>query len=84
MAALPVFVLVRDLPSLDGEFSAFGKLLSGMDVVTEIAEAPSEPDDDGVLRPVEPRKIERALVLLPLAVDVAEYEPTNERKDESK
>ena len=38
---------------LDGQYAAFGRVISGMDVVDEIANTPTGPAD----RPLSPQKI---------------------------
>src|SRR6266849_7204512 len=41
-ATTSLFILVADGPNLDGKFSAFGRVTSGMDVVDSINHAPTE------------------------------------------
>lgn len=43
------FIMHADAPHLDGQYAAFGKVISGMDAVDEIAEA----DTDYMDRPLE-------------------------------
>ncbi len=51
------FILVGPAPHLDGKFSAFGKVRSGMDVVDSINKAPVTDE-----RPEKPVKIKKASV----------------------
>jgi len=53
------FVLVSDGPHLDGKFSAFGRVLSGMEVADAINRAPVEGE-----KPVVPVRIKHAAVAL--------------------
>ncbi len=39
------FIMHKDAPYLDGQYAAFGKVVSGMDVVDEIAEVPTNAND---------------------------------------
>jgi cyclophilin family peptidyl-prolyl cis-trans isomerase len=52
------FVCVYPQPALDGKFSAFGRIVEGMDVVEQISRAPV--DDTGLV--VEPVRIRRITV----------------------
>jgi len=45
------FIMHQDAPHLDGSYAAFGKVVSGMDVVDEIAAAPTDRSD----RPLTPQ-----------------------------
>ena len=51
------FILVGDGPNLDGTFSAFGRVLQGMEVADAINRAPSENE-----KPAVPVRIKRAAV----------------------
>jgi peptidyl-prolyl cis-trans isomerase B (cyclophilin B) len=51
------FILVGDAPHLDGKFSAFGRVLSGMDVVDAINRAPVDGET-----PEKPVRLSRAVV----------------------
>ena len=51
------FILVGDGPHLDGKFSAFGRVRSGIEVADEINNAPLEGE-----KPEKPVRITRALV----------------------
>ncbi|HVG35745.1 MAG TPA: peptidylprolyl isomerase [Pyrinomonadaceae bacterium] len=51
------FILVGNGSHLDGKFAAFGRVLSGMDVVDAINQAPAEGD-----KPSKPVRLTRAVV----------------------
>lgn len=51
------FILVGSVPSLDGSFSAFGRVTHGMDVVDAINKAPGEAE-----KPAKPVRIKKASV----------------------
>lgn len=44
-ASSQFFIMHEDAPHLDGQYAAFGKVVSGMDVVDEIASVPVGPND---------------------------------------
>ncbi len=52
------FIMHADAPHLDGQYAAFGKVVSGMDAVDEIAEC----DTDYMDRPLEEQIIKEAYV----------------------
>ncbi|HEX7151167.1 MAG TPA: peptidylprolyl isomerase [Thermoanaerobaculia bacterium] len=52
-ASSQFFIMVADYPSLDNQYSVFGQVLSGMEVVDKIVSAKTERE-----RPVEPTAIE--------------------------
>ncbi len=52
------FIMVADSPHLDGSYAAFGRVLSGMDVVDQIVQAPRNPSD----RPLQDQRMERVTV----------------------
>ncbi|MEM7310025.1 MAG: peptidylprolyl isomerase [Planctomycetota bacterium] len=65
-ASCQFFVMTRANAGLDGSYSAFGKVLSGMDTVMRIANAPASVRlDASTGRPDEPQRIEQTYVLLP-------------------
>lgn len=47
------FIMHQDSPHLDGQYSAFGKVTKGIEVVDKIATAPTDGND----RPTKPMKI---------------------------
>ncbi|MGH7214010.1 MAG: peptidylprolyl isomerase [Tepidisphaeraceae bacterium] len=47
------FLMHADSPHLDGQYTVFGKVTSGLDIVDKIANAPKGPQD----RPMHPAKI---------------------------
>ncbi len=44
-ASSQFFIMHADAPHLDGEYAAFGKVVSGMDIVDEIASVPTAAGD---------------------------------------
>ena len=52
------FIMHEDSPHLDGMYAAFGKVVSGMDVVNAIAECKTDPYD----RPWKPQKMAKVTV----------------------
>ncbi len=52
------FIMHEDAPHLDGEYAAFGKVVSGMDAVDEIAGTPTGFQD----RPVTPQVMKRVYI----------------------
>ncbi len=52
-AGCQFFICHADTPHLDGKYAAFGKVISGMDVVDEIASTPTDATD----RPLTPQVI---------------------------
>lgn len=65
-ASSQFFLMTRANAGLDGSYSAFGKVLDGMDAVTRIASAGGTAGRDGTIRPSDPQRIDRSYVLLPL------------------
>ncbi|MDP3059061.1 MAG: peptidylprolyl isomerase [bacterium] len=49
------FIMVTDAKSLDGNYAAFGKVTSGMDVVDRIVNGPSDQTQNGLA--LEPRAV---------------------------
>jgi peptidyl-prolyl cis-trans isomerase B (cyclophilin B) len=49
-ASCQFFIMHKDAPHLDGSYAAFGKVIEGMDVVDEIADAETDYSD----KPVTP------------------------------
>ncbi len=52
------FVCVKDLPTLDGDYAAFGKVVKGMDVVTAISRVPVNGE-----KPISDQKIKSATLV---------------------
>ena len=52
------YIALADLPQLDGQYTVFGKVTSGMDVVDKIAQVKTGAND----RPVDPVKILKAYI----------------------
>ena len=44
------FVVVKDSGFLDGQYTAFGKVISGMDVADQIVNAPRDNNDNPIER----------------------------------
>jgi peptidyl-prolyl cis-trans isomerase B (cyclophilin B) len=59
------FIVTAPSLHLDGQYSAFGKAIYGMDTVMRIAHAPGTPLRAGGNQPTEPQRIEHTYVLLP-------------------
>ncbi len=57
-ASSQFFIMHQDAPHLDGNYAAFGHVVSGMDVVDEIASAPTDFRD----KPVTPVVMKRVYV----------------------
>ena len=58
-ASCQFFVMHARSPHLDGQYSGFGQLVSGLDVVDKIVKVKTKPGD----KPVEPQKIVKATVV---------------------
>jgi peptidyl-prolyl cis-trans isomerase B (cyclophilin B) len=58
-ASCQFFVMHARSPHLDGQYSAFGKLTSGLDVVEKIVQVKRNASD----KPNEPQKIQKARVV---------------------
>lgn len=48
-ASSQFFIMHQDYPSLDGEYAAFGKVTSGMEIVDKICESTKVEDDNGTV-----------------------------------
>ena len=57
-ASSQFFIMVADAPSLDTQYSAFGQVTKGMDVVDKIVKAPTGQQD----RPNDPTSIEKIVI----------------------
>ena len=57
-ASSQFFIMVADAPSLDNQYSAFGKVIRGMEVADKIVNAPTVAND----RPRNPTSIERIVI----------------------
>lgn len=58
-ASSQFFIMHRDVPHLDGQYAAFGKVTDGMDVVDEIAECQTDYSD----KPVVPQVIKTVRIV---------------------
>jgi peptidyl-prolyl cis-trans isomerase B (cyclophilin B) len=63
------FILVGDAPHLDGKFSAFGRVVLGMDVVDAINQAPADGE-----KPEKPVRLTRATIMACAVGSVEEVE----------
>ena len=59
-ASCQFFVMHKDSPHLDNQYSAFGKVVQGMAAVDRIVSAPKGRND----KPNEPQVIQRAVVVM--------------------
>ena len=57
-ASSQFFIMVADAPSLDNQYSAFGQVTKGMDVVDKIVNAPTGQQD----RPINPTSIDKIVI----------------------
>ena len=62
-ASCQFFVMTGSAPHLDGKYSAFGKLLDGLDTLDLIANAKGLVGADNTVRPRDPQKIVSATVI---------------------
>ena len=58
-ASSQFFIMHEDAPHLDGQYAAFGRVVSGMEAVDEIAEIPTDNSD----RPKIAVKIKKAYIV---------------------
>ncbi len=61
-ASSQFFIMHEDAPHLDGEYAAFGKVISGMDIVDDIAENTSVSDANGTVEKKDQPVIESITV----------------------
>ena len=52
------FIMHEDAPHLDGNYAAFGKVVSGIEVVDEIAATPTDYND----KPTTPQRMKRVYI----------------------
>ena len=57
-ASSQFFIMHQDAPHLDGQYAAFGKVISGMDVVDEIASV----EVDYMDKPIEEQKMKKVTI----------------------
>jgi cyclophilin family peptidyl-prolyl cis-trans isomerase len=62
-ASSQFFVMTGVNPGLDGKYSVFGKLVDGMPTLDAIANATGFTNPDGTVRPKDPQRIQRAIVI---------------------
>jgi cyclophilin family peptidyl-prolyl cis-trans isomerase len=63
-ASCQFFIMHGANPGLDGKYSAFGEVVTGMDTVDKIATTPKNRNGNELSSPIQPQVIERALVVL--------------------
>ena len=56
-ASSQFFIMQEDMPSLDGQYAAFGHVTEGIEVVDAIAEAAKPTDSNGTIAPEDQPKI---------------------------
>jgi len=59
-ASCQFFIMHKAAPNLDGQYSAFGETVFGLDVVEKIVTSPRDPRD----KPKDPQVIQKAIVVL--------------------
>ncbi|MBX2842275.1 MAG: peptidylprolyl isomerase [Flammeovirgaceae bacterium] len=64
------YTTVGGYPSLDGDYTVFGKVISGLEVIDKIADEKTQPGD----RPVEDVKMEIKVEILPKSEIINTYE----------
>src|SRR5262249_55240596 len=57
-ASSPFFIVVKDSPFLDGQYSVFGEVIAGMEVADRIAGVPRGAND----RPLQPVHLKKILL----------------------
>lgn len=62
-ASSQFFIMTGVNPGLDGKYSVFGKLVDGMSTLDSIANAQGFTNPDGTIRPKDPQRIQRAIVI---------------------
>lgn len=62
-ASSQFFIMHVDYPALDGQYAAFGKVTSGMEVVDAICEATPVQDDNGTVLPEDQPTITKITVI---------------------
>ena len=63
-ASCQFFIMTAPYPSLDGKYSTFGKVLTGMDAVKRIASSKGTRGQDTTVRPNEPQEIVKTRVVM--------------------
>ena len=63
-ASCQFFIMHGANSGLDGKYSAFGEVVTGMDTVDKIATTPKTRNGQELSSPIQPQVIERALVVL--------------------
>jgi cyclophilin family peptidyl-prolyl cis-trans isomerase len=66
------FVMTGTAPGLDGQYSAFGMMVEGLETLDAIANAKGFMNPDQTIRPRDPQRIQRAVVVVREAAANAE------------
>ena len=56
-ASCQFFIVLKDAPNLNGQYSLFGEVIEGMDAVDRIAAQPTAPGGDRPMKPVAMRGV---------------------------
>jgi cyclophilin family peptidyl-prolyl cis-trans isomerase len=56
-ASCQFFIVLKDAPNLNGQYSLFGEVIEGMDAVDRIAAQPTAPGGDRPMKPVAMRSV---------------------------
>ncbi|MFO0844345.1 MAG: peptidylprolyl isomerase [Gemmataceae bacterium] len=62
-AATRFYITLGKAPFLDGNYTVFGKVVAGLDVLRKIGQAPVVVDDEGASRPEKPIVIRKVTVM---------------------
>ena len=62
-ASCQFFIMADKYPSLDNQYSVFGRLVSGDETLTKISNAQGTRGGDGTIAPSSPQRIQKAVVL---------------------
>lgn len=57
------YIAHQDIPQLDGQYTVFGQVIEGMDVVDKIAESPTVQDGGENSTPVSPVKVTKVTII---------------------
>ncbi|MHC4597954.1 MAG: peptidylprolyl isomerase [Planctomycetota bacterium] len=74
------FIMAGAKPALDGEYTAFGRVLEGLDVVDRIAKQPGKEIPAGGVNPTERQTVQRVRVVYMTGEELAKRERETEKK----